>query len=59
MAKQTFLEDPTTKEIIKKYGEVVRSGSDVFEEIKNFKTIPLSPALDLALGGGIKESELY
>ena len=55
MVKQSFIEDPTTKEIIKKYGEGVRSGSDVFEEIKNLKTIPVSPALDLALGGGIKE----
>ena len=56
MVKQKdFLDDPVTKEIVKKYGEVVRSGSDVFEEIKNLKTIPLSPALDLALGGGIKE----
>jgi len=53
--QKDFLDDPVTKEIVKKYGEVVRSGSDVFEEIKNLKTIPLSPALDLALGGGIKE----
>ena len=43
------------KQIKKKYGEVIRSGADVFEEIKDLKVIPVSPALDYALGGGIRE----
>ncbi|MAF25440.1 hypothetical protein CL634_07690 [bacterium] len=43
------------KQIKKKYGEVIRSGSDVFEEIKDLNVIPISPALDYALGGGIRE----
>lgn len=47
--------DALKKQIKKKYGEVIRSGSDVFEEIKDLKVIPVSPALDYALGGGIRE----
>tara|TARA_Y100000356_G_scaffold119814_1_gene111750 strand:+ start:29 stop:1102 length:1074 start_codon:yes stop_codon:yes gene_type:complete len=43
------------KQITKKYGEVMRSGADVFEEIKDLKVIPISPALDYGLGGGIRE----
>ena len=52
---QSLFDDATTKGIIKKYGEVVRSGTDVFEETKNLQIIPVSPAIDLALGGGIQE----
>ena len=51
MAKMKYLDESTTKEIIKKYGDVVRSGSEVFEERSNFQVIPVSPALDIALGG--------
>ena len=42
--------DALKKQIKKKYGEVIRSGSDVFEEIKDLKVVPVSPALDYALG---------
>lgn len=42
--------------LVKKYGEdVVKSGKEVFEEIKNKQIIPVSPCLDYALGGGIQE----
>jgi recombination protein RecA len=47
--------DPTEKQIIKKYGNVIRSGADVFDEMQGMKIIPVSPAIDLALGGGIRE----
>ena len=43
------------KKIIKDYGEIVRNGVDVLEQKKNFKTIFLRPAIDIALGGGIRE----
>ena len=49
------LDETTTKEIIKKYGDVVKSGSEIFEERSKLQIIPVSPALDLALGGGIQE----
>ena len=47
--------DLTEKQIVKKYGDVIRSGADVFDEVKGMKVIPVSPAIVLALGGGIRE----
>jgi recombination protein RecA len=47
--------DLIKKQIQKKYGDIIRSGADVFEEIKDLQVIPISPALDYALGGGIRE----
>ena len=47
--------DALEKQIVKKYGHVIRTGMDVFEESEQLQTIPVSPSIDLALGGGIKE----
>ena len=55
MAKASDFNDDTTREVMKKYGKVVRSGTTVFDESENLEVIPFTPALDLALGGGIKE----
>ena len=41
--------------IIKEYGNIISNGLDVLEEKKNYKVISVSPAIDIALGGGIKE----
>lgn len=41
------------EDIIKKYGDVVANGKFFIDNPK--QTIPLSPALDIALGGGIRE----
>ena len=41
--------------IIKEYGQIVSSGLDVLEAKKNYKVITVSPAIDIALGGGIRE----
>ena len=43
--------DLIKKQIQKKYGNIIRSGADVFEEIKDLQVIPISPALDYALVG--------
>jgi recombination protein RecA len=43
------------KKIIKDYGEIIRSGTEVLETKKNYKIISISPAIDIALGGGIRE----
>jgi len=48
-------DDATSGQIIKKYGDVVRIGTDVFEETKNLNIIPVSPNIDMALGGGFRE----
>ena len=55
VARKTEFKDDTTQDVVKKYGNVIQSGLSVFEETKNLRTIPVSPAVDLALGGGIKE----
>jgi len=41
--------------IIKEYGEIISNGLAVLETKKDYKTISVSPAIDIALGGGIKE----
>ena len=43
------------KNDIKKYGNIIKTGTEVLEEKSNYKTISVSPAIDLALGGGIRE----
>ena len=52
-------DETTTKEIIKKYGDVVKSGSEIFEERSKLQIIPVSPALDIALGGGLMEGRVW
>ena len=41
--------------IIKEYGNIISIGLEVLEEKKGYKVISVSPAIDIALGGGIKE----
>ena len=59
MAKKSktihFEDDPISNEIYKKYGAIVESGTEVLASLENFKTIGISPALDIALGGGLRE----
>ena len=43
------------KEFIKKYGDYVTTDEKVLETKRSYKTISISPAIDLGLGGGIKE----
>jgi len=50
-----FDNDPISNEINKKYGTIVESGSEVLASLENYKTIGISPALDIALGGGLRE----
>jgi recombination protein RecA len=53
-----FSEDSVSSSIISKYGDVVRSGTEVLENINNLNVIGVSPALDIALGGGIREGSV-
>lgn len=41
--------------ILKQYGNIISDGNVILEEKKNYKVISVSPALDIALGGGIRE----
>ena len=48
-------DDPTTNMVNKKYGQIVQSGTSVLASLENYETIGISPALDIALGGGLRE----
>jgi recombination protein RecA len=41
--------------ICKKYGKIIQSGTEVLNQLESYKLIGISPALDLALGGGLRE----
>ncbi len=43
------------KQITDKYGDVLVTGTNVLSNRKNYKVLSVSPKLDLALGGGVKE----
>lgn len=43
------------KKLIKEYGNIISDGNDVLESKKNYEVISVSPAIDIALGGGIRE----
>lgn len=53
-----FESDMISNSIISKYGDVVRSGTEVLEAINSLKVIGISPALDIALGGGLREGSV-
>jgi len=53
-----FAEDTISNSIVSKYGDVVRSGTEVLESINNLQVIGVSPALDIALGGGLREGSV-
>jgi recombination protein RecA len=50
-----FENDPVSNQINKKSGAIVEAGSQVLATLENFNTIGVSPALDIALGGGLRE----
>lgn len=43
------------KDIKKKYGDIIKTGTQIIETKKNLKTISISPILDVQLKGGIRE----
>ena len=46
-----------TKDIIKEYGNVIHDPSSIIDQ--KLKIIPISPKLDIALGGGVPEGSLF
>jgi len=50
-----FDNDTVSNNINKTYGNIIESGSQVLATLENFEVIGLSPALDIALGGGLRE----
>lgn len=57
-ASNKFSEDAVSNSIVNKYGDIVRSGTEVLENINSLEVIGVSPALDIALGGGIREGSV-
>jgi len=57
MAKKIskFKDDPILNNLISKWGDMIQEGGKVLENLNNHKVIPVSPSLDIALGGGLKE----
>lgn len=53
-----FADDTISNSIVSKYGDVVRSGTEVLEAINSLQVIGVSPALDIALGGGLREGSV-
>lgn len=47
--------DILVSSIRKKYGNIVQSGIEVLDSLETYEVISISPALDLALGGGFRE----
>lgn len=43
------------KDLAKQYGNVIIKGNQLLEQRKDYKIVPVSPAIDLAINGGIRE----
>jgi RecA/RadA recombinase len=52
---ETSSESKLLDDIAKKYGNVIKKGDALLEERKDYKILKVSPIIDVALGGGIKE----
>lgn len=57
-ASNKFETDMVSNSVVSKYGDVVRSGTEVLEAINSLQVIGVSPALDIALGGGLREGSV-
>ena len=49
--------DQMVATLVKKYGKIIQSGTEVLQKLESYKTISIGPALDIALGGGIREGQ--
>lgn len=57
-SKPKFEDDVISNQIISKYGDIVEEGTKVLKDLETYKTLSISPALDLALGGGLREGSV-
>lgn len=57
-ASTKFKDDLVSNNVITKYGDIVESGEKVLQGLQDLKVISLSPALDMALGGGLREGAI-
>jgi len=50
-----FEDDIVSSQIVSKYGNIIENGDSVLNSLKSLNVIGFSPALDMALGGGLRE----
>lgn len=50
-----FEDDIVSSQICAKYGDIIEEGTKVLADLETYKVIGISPNLDIALGGGIRE----
>lgn len=50
-------DDQMVATLIKKYGKIIQSGTEVLQNLETYRTISVGPALDVALGGGLREGQ--
>ena len=55
MAKKKTNNSKSIDQLFDKYSELIHTGTEILKQRSNFKIISVSPAIDLALGGGIRE----
>ena len=56
--KNKFEDDAVSSAIVSKYGDIVESGNKVLNDLRELSVIGISPALDMALGGGLREGSV-
>jgi len=55
MAKTKTNKSKSINQLFDKYSDLIHTGTEILQQRQNFKTISVSPAIDIALGGGIRE----
>lgn len=53
--KNKFEDDIISNQIIAKFGNIIESGEKVLNDLNTLNVIGISPSLDIALGGGLRE----
>lgn len=52
---KSFDDDVVSNQINSRFGNIVESGEKVLEDLQELRKIGISPSLDIALGGGLRE----
>jgi recombination protein RecA len=51
------MDDQMVATLSKKYGKIIQSGTEVLASLEKYEKISIGPALDIALGGGLREGQ--
>ena len=55
MGKKKTSNSKSINQLLDQYSEIIHTGTEILQQRQSFKTISVSPAIDIALGGGIRE----